>query len=81
MSTKGYQSETIEELYGFSLSAEMVSKITDRIASRGLKEWQQRPLEPIYSLLFLWMQYHYKVKDGRRNKLINRAGYVVLGVY
>ena len=47
MSTRDI-SQQIEELYGFSLSPEMVSKITDRIAPE-IKEWQQRPLEPIYS--------------------------------
>jgi len=41
MSTRDI-SQQIEELYGFSLSAEMVSKITDRI-SPEIKEWQQRP--------------------------------------
>jgi putative transposase len=51
MSTRDI-SQQIEELYGFSLSAEMVSKITDRIAPE-IKEWQQRPLEPIYSFVFM----------------------------
>jgi putative transposase len=37
MSTRDI-SQQIEELYGFSLSAEMVSKITDRIAPE-IKEW------------------------------------------
>jgi len=51
MSTRDI-SEQIEELYGFSLSPEMVSKITDRIAPE-IKEWQQRPLEPIYTFVFM----------------------------
>jgi len=34
------------------LSPEMVSKITDRIAPE-IKEWQQRPLEPIYTFVFM----------------------------
>ena len=42
MSTRDI-SQQIEELYGFSLSAEMVSKITGRIAPE-IKEWQQMPL-------------------------------------
>ncbi len=60
MSTRDI-SQQIEELYGFSLSAEMVSKITDRIAPE-IKEWQTRPLEPIYTLCFLWMQYTIKLR-------------------
>lgn len=46
MSTRDI-SEQIEGLYGFSISTEMVSSITDRIAPE-IKEWQQRPLEPVY---------------------------------
>ncbi|ODM24797.1 transposase [Clostridium sp. Bc-iso-3] len=75
MSTRDI-SEQIEELYGFSLSPEMVSKITDRIAPE-IKEWQQRPLEPIYTFVFM-DAIHYKVRDEGR--IVNRAAYVVLGV-
>jgi len=75
MSTRDI-SEQIEELYGFSLSTEMVSKITDRIAPE-IKEWQQRPLEPIYTFVFI-DAIHYKVRDEGR--IVNRAAYVVVGV-
>jgi len=68
MSTRDI-SEQIEELYGFSLSTEMVSKITDRIAPE-IKEWQQRPLEPIYTFVFI-DAIHYKVRDEGR--IVNRA--------
>ena len=47
----------------------MVSKITDRIAPE-IKEWQQRPLEPIYPFIFL-DAIHYKVRDDGR--IVNRA--------
>jgi len=63
MSTRDI-SEQIEELYGFSLSTEMVSKITDRIAPE-IKEWQQRPLEPIYTFVFIdAIHYKYGMKEG-----------------
>jgi transposase-like protein len=42
-----------------------------------IKEWQQRPLEPIYSFIFM-DAIHYKVRDNGR--VVNRAAYVVLGV-
>ena len=35
------------KLYGMELSAEMVSKITDRILPE-VREWQSRPLNPVY---------------------------------
>lgn len=45
-------SSTIEEIYGFQISAETVSKITDRVLSE-LEEWQTRPLKPVYPFLFI----------------------------
>lgn len=75
MSTRDI-SEQIQELYGFSISAEMVSKITDKIAPE-IKDWQQRPLEAIYPFIFM-DAIHYKIKEDGR--ILNRAAYVVLGV-
>ncbi|KNY29846.1 transposase mutator type [Pseudobacteroides cellulosolvens ATCC 35603 = DSM 2933] len=75
MSTRDI-SKQVEELYGIDFSAEMVSRITDRIVPE-IKEWQQRPLESIYSFVFL-DAIHYKVRDDGR--IVNRAAYVVLGV-
>jgi len=75
MSTRDIE-EQIREIYGISISAEMVSKITDLIVPE-IKEWQQRPLDPIYPFVFL-DAIHYKIKDDGR--VLNRAAYVVLGV-
>ncbi len=44
--------EEIKELYGVEVSAEMVSRITDKIIPIA-KEWQNRPLDPIYPILYL----------------------------
>ncbi len=46
MSTRDIHDQ-IKELYGIDISAEMVSKITERILPE-IKEWQGRPLEAIY---------------------------------
>lgn len=75
MSTRDI-SEQVNELYGFSLSAEMVSKITDRIIP-AISEWQNRPLETVYPFIFM-DAIHYKVKDDGR--IQNRAAYIVIGV-
>ena len=75
MSTRDIEDQ-IREIYGINISAEMVSKITDRIAPE-IKEWQQRPLEPIYPFIFM-DAIHYKVREDGR--IINRAAYVVVGV-
>ena len=75
MSTRDIHDQ-IKDLYGIELSAEMVSKITERILPE-IKEWQNRPLESIYPFVFM-DAIHYKVRDD--NRIVNRAAYVVLGI-
>ena len=75
MSTRDIH-EQIKDLYGIEVSAEMVSKITERIIPE-IKEWQNRPLEPIYPFMFL-DAIHYKIRDD--GHILNRAAYVVLGI-
>ena len=75
MSTRDIH-EQIKELYGVEVSAELVSKITERIVPE-IKEWQNRPLEKVYPFIFM-DAIHYKVRDeGQVNK---RAAYVVVGI-
>ena len=75
MSTRDIHDQ-LQDIYGIELSAEMVSKITDRIIP-DIKEWQSRPLNPIYPFCFM-DAIHYKIKEEGR--IVNRAAYVVLGV-
>lgn len=75
LSTRDIGAE-LQELYGIDVSAEKVSKITDRILPE-IKEWQSRPLEPIYPFIFM-DAIHYKVREDGR--ILNRAAYVILGV-
>lgn len=75
MSTRDIE-EQIRDIYGINLSAEMVSKITDKVVPE-IKEWQQRPLESVYPFIFM-DAIHFKIRsDGH---ILNRAAYVVLGV-
>lgn len=68
--------DQLQDLYGIELSAEMVSKITDKIIPE-IKEWQTRPLNSVYTFVFMDC-IHYKVREDGR--ILNRAAYVVLGV-
>ena len=68
--------DQIQDLYGIEMSAEMVSKITDKILPE-IKEWQSRPLNPIYPFVFMDC-IHYKVREDGR--VLSRAAYIVLGV-
>ena len=62
MSTRDIHDQ-LQDLYGIELSAEMVSKITDRILPE-IKEWQSRPLNPIYPFVFMDC-IHYKVREDQ----------------
>lgn len=75
MSTRDIHDQ-IKDLYGIEISAEMVSKITDRLAP-DIKEWQNRPLERLYPFVFMDAIYYKIREDGH---IINKAAYVVLGV-
>ncbi|HAA25516.1 MAG TPA: IS256 family transposase [Ruminiclostridium sp.] len=75
MSTRDIH-EQIKELYGVEISAEMVSKITERLLPE-IREWQNRPLEAVYAFVFL-DAIHYKIRED--GHVLNRAAYVVIGV-
>jgi len=74
-STRDIQN-TMNELYGVELSPEMVSHITDKVLPM-VKEWQNRPLEEIYPIVYLDC-IHIKIRiDGRVEP---RAVYNCLGI-
>jgi transposase-like protein len=69
-------SKHIEDMYKIELSTGTISNITDKIIDK-VKAWQDRPLEPIYT--FMWLDaIHYKIKDG--GKYDTKAVYTVLGM-
>ncbi len=68
--------EQIRELYDVEISAEMVSNITNRILPL-VNEWQNRPLEKMYSFVFM-DAIHYKVREDKQ--VVCKAAYVVVGV-
>lgn len=69
-------SETIEDIYGFEVSDGMVSDITDSLLPQ-IEDWQKRPLDEVYSIVFI-DAVHFSVRDnGQIRKL---AAYVILAV-
>jgi putative transposase len=66
----------IEEMYDMEISHSTLSEITERVIPL-VKEWQCRPLESMYTIVWLDAM-HYKVKDG--GKVVSRAVYNVLAV-
>ena len=67
--------ETIEEIYGFEISHDTISNITDRIIDTA-KEWQNRPLKKFYTFVFVDCLY---VNIRREMETRSSAVYVVLG--
>ena len=51
MSTRDISSH-IDEIYGYRLSAESISAITDKVLEQA-KEWRSRALEPVYAIVFM----------------------------
>lgn len=75
MSTRDIH-EQIKGLYGVEVSAELVSRITDKVLPL-VSEWQNRPLEKMYPFVFM-DAVHYKVRDEKTVQ--TKAAYVILGV-
>jgi putative transposase len=50
--TTGEISAHLAEVYGASVSKDTISAITDRVLE-GMAEWQNRPLDPIYPVIFI----------------------------
>jgi len=73
--SSGEISAHLAEVYGTSVSKETISVITDRVLDT-MGEWQSRPLDPIYPVLFVDATY-LKIRDGQ---VTNRPVYVALGV-
>ena len=69
MSTRAIQRH-LEELYGTEVSPTLISAVTDAVAAEAA-EWQSRPLEPLYPVVFF---------DAIRVKVRNKAVYLALGV-
>ena len=69
-------SSTIEDIYGFSVSHEMISDITDSVLPE-LEEWRNRPLKKCYAFLFVDCLY-VTLRSGYEAK--EYAVYVILGI-
>ena len=69
-------SETIEDIYGFETSEGFISDVTDKILPQ-IEDWQNRPLDEMYPILYI-DAIHYSVRD---NGIIKKlAAYVILGI-
>lgn len=69
-------SEQIEEIYGFECSESFISDVTDKIL-KDIEEWQHRPLDSVYPIVFI-DACHFSARD---NGLVHKlAAYVMMGI-
>ena len=80
MYAKGMTTSDIEnhirDIYGIDVSDTTVSRVTDKILPIA-KEWQQRPLETVYAVVFL-DAIHYHVRS--EGQIVKKAVYIAIGI-
>ena len=64
------------DIYSFEASEGFISDVTDKILPQ-IEEWQNRPLDDVYPVLYI-DAIHYSVRD---NGIIRKlAAYIILGI-
>jgi len=66
----------IREIYGLEVSDTTISRVTDKILP-VVKEWQMRPLEEIYAVVFMDAVHFHVRSEGQ---IVKKAVYVAIGV-
>src|SRR5439155_6988076 len=75
MSTREIQGH-LEEIYGVEMSPSLISEVTDAVIEE-VQQWQSRPLEALYPIIYLDALY---VKMRHEGRVENRAVYVAVGI-
>jgi transposase-like protein len=73
--THGEIAAHLAEVYGAEVSKQTITTITDRVMD-GMAEWQGRPLDPVYAVVFI-DAIQVKIREGQ---VANRPVYLALGV-
>ena len=80
MYAKGMTTSDIEthlrDMYDLDISDSTISRVTDKILPI-VKEWQERPLEEVYAVVYM-DAIHYQVRSEGR--VIKKAVYIALGI-
>ena len=80
MYAKGMTTSDIEshmrELYDIDVSDTTISRITDKVLPL-IKEWQERPLEEVYAVVFMDAIHYHVRSEGR---IVKRAVYIAIGI-
>lgn len=80
MYAKGMTTSDIEshmrELYDIDISDSTISRVTDKVLPL-VREWQERPLEEIYAVVFMDAIHYHVRSEGR---IVKKAVYIALGI-
>ena len=80
MYAKGMTTSDIEahirEIYGISVSDSTISRVTDKVLP-VVKEWQSRPLESVYPVVFMDAVHFHVRSEGQ---VVKKAVYVAIGI-
>jgi len=66
----------IQDIYGLECSDSTISRITDKILP-VVREWQSRPLEEVYALVFM-DAIHFHVRS--EGQIVKKAVYIAIGI-
>lgn len=69
-------SDHLNDIYGIEASAEMISKITDRVLPEA-RAWQTRPLDSRYIVMFMDAIHYHVRQDGM---VVKKAVYIAIGI-
>ena len=75
MTTRDIQAH-LEELYGVEVSPDLISDVTDSVINE-VKEWQIRPLDEIYPIVYLDATI---IKVRSEGRVIKKSAYLALGI-
>lgn len=75
MTTRDIQ-DHLQEIYGVEVSPDLISTVTDAVIN-DVKEWQSRPLDEIYPILYLDATI---VKVRSEGRVINKSAYLAIGI-
>lgn len=75
MTTRDIQ-DHLHEIYNVEVSADLISTVTDAVVNDA-KEWQNRPLDEVYPVLYLDATI---LKVRNEGRVINKSAYLAIGI-
>ena len=75
LTTRDIQAQ-LEDIYGVEVSPSLVSKVTDAVLAE-VKAWQNRPLDPLYPIVYLDAL---RIKGRSEGHIANLAVYLTIGI-